>query len=125
MFRPLLLASTLLLPTMAFAQSSPRAVQNGPDLEFACASASGAMRSCMPHHTHYKRYMRLANWRYVGSVSGPGTCVLGHTYGYGRDAVWVAGSCQGIFRAPDLRYSDAYNRERLANAYRPPVVVHP
>ena len=125
MKRTLLILSLLALPAVANAQSAPMAVQNGPDLQFVCASSSGDARSCQPVHAHYKRYMHLANWRFVGAASAPGSCVLNHTYGYGKDAVWVAGGCVGVFRAPDLRYGDGYNRQRLMDAYDVGVVAVP
>lgn len=92
----------------------PTAFDVKPDLEFVCGNAGPA--ACIPVSSRYKRYMRLANWRLDHVLSGPGTCVLNATYGYGKDAVWTRGGCVGAFRAPDLRYGDSYNAQRLAHA---------
>lgn len=117
MTRYLLALVVLLMAPVAQAQQSPLATQSGPDLIFSCGSSTGHVQVCRPTHPHYKRYMRLANWRFVGQASAPGSCILGHTYGY-EGGVWVSGDCVGVFVAPDLRYGDAYNAERVRHEIR-------
>lgn len=112
--KSLALTVLLMAAPLAHAATVAPVYQAGPDLEFSCAAINEARTLCAPRHAYYKRYMHLANWRFVGSASG--SCVLGQSYGYSKQGVWVAGNCQARFQAPDLRYGDRYNPERARKA---------
>lgn len=124
-------AVILMVPLTALAQSAPSTYQHGPDLQFVCASSTGNKQTCRPIHQDSERYMHLANWRFAGSSGDPDNCVENSSYGYGSEGVWVSGDCSAVFQAPDLRYGDAFNSERLAEAVRmqglarPTTATHP
>ena len=94
----------------------PQARQHGPDLAFTCESTSGAVTLCKPQHTHYRRYMRLANWRFDGDDGSGGACRPGDNVGYTPQGPWVSGQCRARFVAPDLRFGDAHNPQRAQQA---------
>lgn len=109
----LLLASLTLMSGAAMAQAATSPiVPQGVDLEFTCSSSGGERVSCLPQSGRHGRYARLANWRIVDE-SMMGACLYGATYGYARLAPWVAGDCQATFRAPNLRFGDEYNAQRV------------
>lgn len=111
--RTLLIALSvcLLSAPAAYAQTGP-IEKAGVDLEFSCSSASGERVICSPERGHYGRYPALANWRFVG---GSDACRFGETYGYDKTHKdpWVSGQCRAIFRAPNLRFGDSYNADRV------------
>jgi hypothetical protein len=112
-------ASCLLLAmgtTSAWAQSTSDIRQVGPDLAFTCISSDGAQQACRPAAGMYGRYVRLANWRFEAGIDAQQDCRYQATYGYNRNGPWVAGDCHAVFVAPNLRYGDEYNAERLKHS---------
>ena len=100
----------------ASAQSTSPIQEAGVDLEFACISEDGGKTVCQPAAGPYGRYARLANWKFAGGIDATQDCQYQTTYGYGKQAPWVAGDCHAVFRAPNLRYGDEYNAQRLEDS---------
>ena len=92
----------------------PAAIEAGVDYQVVCAPTLPGPSLCQPQSTRVPNYMRLANWRLVGTMGHPLDCVLNVTYGYTVRGPWVTPACPGVFVAPNLRYGDAYNGQRLA-----------
>lgn len=91
----------------------PPAIESGVDYQVACAPVLPGPSLCQPRSARVPAYMRLANWRFVGTLGHPADCVLNVTYGYTVKGPWVTPACPGVFVAPNLRYGDAYNAYRM------------
>lgn len=106
---------TALLPCLLLALGTAPAFASpieevGVDLEFSCASADGARTACEPEPGKRPGYAALANWRFVDATEN---CITDETIGYAAEGPWVSGECQARLRAPNLRFGDEFNAQRL------------